>query len=146
MSQRICASWAGVRFNIRLVSSVVIVNSGIVSLNYRNQCTSKNRNNSLITQFKSCFTSCCDEERQDKSTSNSNVRLRIAAETDLKDKVVLITGASVGIGKATAWRFAELGSKLILISRREEKLEELKSEILSEYPNTKIFTSKRLKP
>ena len=43
---------------------------------------------------------------------------------DLKDKIVLITGASAGIGKACAYEFAKAGAKLILISRRVEKLNE----------------------
>ncbi|MDT0676418.1 SDR family oxidoreductase [Autumnicola musiva] len=41
----------------------------------------------------------------------------------------LITGASSGIGKATARIFAEEGFNLILCGRRKEKLEELKSEL-----------------
>lgn len=43
-----------------------------------------------------------------------------------KDKVVVITGASSGIGKEAAIEFASKGAKLAIISRRKEKLEELK--------------------
>lgn len=46
-------------------------------------------------------------------------------------KIVMITGASSGIGKAIALRYAEKSYDLILIARRKEKLEELKEEILS---------------
>jgi short-subunit dehydrogenase len=44
---------------------------------------------------------------------------------DFKDKVVLITGASSGIGRETAIQFAKKGSNLILVARRKEKLEQL---------------------
>jgi len=48
---------------------------------------------------------------------------------ELKDKVVIITGASSGIGKATAWEFAREKAIVILASRKEEKLQELAEEI-----------------
>lgn len=44
-------------------------------------------------------------------------------------KIALITGATSGIGKATAVKLAENGYNLILCGRRAEKLEELKSEL-----------------
>lgn len=47
----------------------------------------------------------------------------------LKNKRVLITGASSGIGKAMALLLAEKGCELFLIARRKEKLEEVANEI-----------------
>lgn len=45
-----------------------------------------------------------------------------------KDKVVVVTGASSGIGREIALEFAEEGAKVIAVARRAEKLEELKNE------------------
>jgi NAD(P)-dependent dehydrogenase (short-subunit alcohol dehydrogenase family) len=43
----------------------------------------------------------------------------------LREKVVLITGASSGIGRATALRLAGHGSKLVLAARNKEALDEV---------------------
>mgnify|MGYP001165595259 FL=1 len=43
----------------------------------------------------------------------------------MKNKIVVITGASSGIGWATAESFSKHGAKLILCGRRKEKLKEL---------------------
>lgn len=48
---------------------------------------------------------------------------------DLKDKIVLITGASAGIGKACAEKFAAAGTRLILAARRVERLEKISGEL-----------------
>ena len=48
---------------------------------------------------------------------------------DLKNKVILITGASSGIGAATAVACAEAGMRVSLIARRSDKLQKLAAEI-----------------
>ena len=50
----------------------------------------------------------------------------------LKDKIILITGASAGIGKATAIKSAEQGAKLILCARRIDRLKELAEQLQTE--------------
>ncbi|MEQ9593149.1 MAG: SDR family NAD(P)-dependent oxidoreductase [Cyclobacteriaceae bacterium] len=49
--------------------------------------------------------------------------------TDTKEKVVWITGASSGIGKAMAFEWVRLGYKVVLSARRKELLEEIALEI-----------------
>ncbi|MAY21975.1 MAG: NAD(P)-dependent oxidoreductase [Flavobacteriaceae bacterium] len=53
---------------------------------------------------------------------------------DLQNKTALITGATSGIGKATATLFAEKGAQLILCGRRQDRLGKL-SEALSQKTN-----------
>jgi len=48
---------------------------------------------------------------------------------DFKNKVVLITGASSGIGKQTAIEFAKLGSNIILVARTKNKLEQVENQL-----------------
>lgn len=43
----------------------------------------------------------------------------------IQNKVVIITGASSGLGEATAKRLAASGAKLMLAARREDRLKEL---------------------
>jgi NADP-dependent 3-hydroxy acid dehydrogenase YdfG len=47
----------------------------------------------------------------------------------IKDKVVVITGASSGIGEATALLLAERGAKVVLGARRPDRLEALAARI-----------------
>lgn len=51
----------------------------------------------------------------------------------LKNKIVFITGASSGIGRATAHQFAEQGARLLLCARRIDKLNELAEALKAEF-------------
>ncbi|MFU2081577.1 SDR family oxidoreductase [Gallibacterium anatis] len=48
---------------------------------------------------------------------------------NLKDKVVIITGASSGIGEATAYKLVQEGAKIVLAARREDKLKAIADNI-----------------
>ena len=50
-------------------------------------------------------------------------------EGNVSGKIVLITGASSGIGKVSALRLAEAGGHVLLVARSAEKLEETAAEI-----------------
>ncbi|HEY1854647.1 MAG TPA: SDR family oxidoreductase [Solirubrobacterales bacterium] len=49
----------------------------------------------------------------------------------VRGKIVLITGASSGIGKATAVKVADAGATVLLVARSVEKLEETREEIIA---------------
>ncbi len=53
--------------------------------------------------------------------------------TSLKNKIVLITGATSGIGLSSAKLFAKNGAKLIIAARRKDRLAELTKELKSKY-------------
>jgi len=54
------------------------------------------------------------------------------------EKYIVITGASSGIGYATAQAFAKRGKNLILVARRENKLEEVKKELETSFVGIKV--------
>ncbi|KXB08699.1 short-chain dehydrogenase [candidate division MSBL1 archaeon SCGC-AAA382M17] len=47
----------------------------------------------------------------------------------MRDKVIIITGASSGIGKACTYVFSEQGAKITIAARNEEKLKEIESDL-----------------
>lgn len=50
-------------------------------------------------------------------------------EQDFLQKVVLVTGASSGIGRATALRFGRAGAAVALVGRNRERLEDVRAQL-----------------
>ena len=65
---------------------------------------------------------------------------------NFNDKVILITGASTGIGKAMAKLLAKENYSLALIARRGELLDELAEQIKTNNSNIKTFVCDVVKP
>src|SRR6266852_777317 len=53
------------------------------------------------------------------------IRRTVFASDALKDMVVVVTGATGGIGRAIAWLFARLGAHVVLVGRNQTKLDAL---------------------
>ena len=64
----------------------------------------------------------------------------------LSDKVVLITGASSGIGRAVALRVAATGAVTICVARTVDKLEELQKEIVAAGGRAHIYPTDLSEP
>ncbi|MBR9845389.1 MAG: SDR family oxidoreductase [Algicola sp.] len=64
----------------------------------------------------------------------------------MKNKVVIITGASSGIGEATALKLSKNGAKVVLTARREEKLKALRDKIKSNGGDALVVTGDVTKP
>ncbi|HAG15070.1 MAG TPA: NAD(P)-dependent oxidoreductase, partial [Bacteroidales bacterium] len=50
------------------------------------------------------------------------------------NKIVLISGATAGIGEALAWKFAENNYNLILTGRRKDRLEKIERALIGKFP------------
>lgn len=59
---------------------------------------------------------------------------------DLESKVIIITGAGMGLGLATAKELASKGANLVLVDYNEKSLADAKAEISKDFPNVKIIT------
>jgi serine 3-dehydrogenase len=53
--------------------------------------------------------------------------------TSLRDKIVLITGASSGIGRSCARAFARQGARVLMAARRLDRLEKLAADLKAEF-------------
>ncbi len=63
------------------------------------------------------------------NTTKTIPTAQIIAGRPLADRVAVVTGASSGIGAATAERFAELGAKVALVARRGARLDALEDRL-----------------
>jgi serine 3-dehydrogenase len=64
----------------------------------------------------------------------------------LKNKIVLVAGASSGIGRATAVAFAREGARVIASARRESRLRELQDELAKEGYTIAIYPADAADP
>lgn len=48
---------------------------------------------------------------------------------EFRDKVIVITGATGGVGRATAWEFAKQGAKVVLLAREQTQLDATTKEV-----------------
>ncbi len=64
--------------------------------------------------------------------------MTVSYQSELDEQVAIVTGASSGIGKATADSLASLGATVILAARRESELKELAKNIESEGGNALV--------
>lgn len=64
-----------------------------------------------------------------------------SAMPNLKERVVIVTGASSGIGRATAQQFAKRGAHLVLVARREARLNELAEEIAPQAASVMVIVA-----
>ena len=61
---------------------------------------------------------------------------------DFKDRIVVITGAATGLGRQMTLAFSQLGATTVIMSRRLEKLENVKKEVEKLNPNAKCLPLK----
>ncbi|KAI0056299.1 NAD-P-binding protein [Artomyces pyxidatus] len=57
-----------------------------------------------------------------------------------KGQVVLVTGASRGIGLETALQYARAGAALVLVARKQETLDDSRNAILAALPGAQVLT------
>ena len=75
------------------------------------------------------FISRVDDETRNLKLETRNSKLETPTLKPLADKVVMITGASSGIGRGLAVELARRGAKIGLVARRAEVIEEVVGEV-----------------
>jgi NAD(P)-dependent dehydrogenase (short-subunit alcohol dehydrogenase family) len=62
----------------------------------------------------------------------------ISDKTTMRDKVVLVTGANSGIGRAASLALAKMGATVVMVARNKERGEAARSEIIRESQNSSV--------
>ena len=61
-------------------------------------------------------------------------------KTTMKDKVVMVTGANSGIGRAASLALAKMGATVVMVARNKERGDAAKSEIIRESQNNSVIS------
>ena len=77
-------------------------------------------------------------ERARISPSHGTMVKEYKITQDLTGKVALITGASSGVGKVSAYELAKAGCHVIMCNRNKEKTDPIIADIIATTGNTKI--------
>jgi retinol dehydrogenase-12 len=64
--------------------------------------------------------------------------MRYKLKMEKQEKIVLITGATEGVGKATATQLAAKGFKIVMMVRNKAKAEQTRKEILEKVPGASV--------
>src|SRR3989441_11393708 len=59
-------------------------------------------------------------------------------QSAMKDKVVVVTGANSGVGRATSLELAKMGARVVMVARNREKGEAAMSEIKKASKNDSV--------
>src|SRR5882672_1961437 len=62
----------------------------------------------------------------------------VSDRTTMKNKVVMITGANSGIGKAASLALAKMGATIVMVARNKERGEAARAEIIKESQNNSV--------
>jgi len=62
----------------------------------------------------------------------------VSDTTTMKDKVVMVTGANSGIGKAASLALAKMGATVIMVARNKERGEAARSDIIGKSRNNSV--------
>src|SRR5690349_15691841 len=62
----------------------------------------------------------------------------VSDATSMRDKVVMVTGANSGIGKAASLALAKMGATIVMVSRNKERGEAARSQIMRESRNNSV--------
>ncbi|HNC32052.1 MAG TPA: SDR family NAD(P)-dependent oxidoreductase, partial [Cyclobacteriaceae bacterium] len=54
-------------------------------------------------------------------------------------KLIVVTGATKGIGRAIAERFAQEDFDVVICARKSDELEKLKADFGAKYPSSKVY-------
>src|SRR5690242_1962016 len=95
------------------------------------RCHARDRRTSQLKELS------CSSERPGRTVSQrpptSNRRAPVVVpkrgQISMSHRVVVVTGASAGVGRATAHAFGRLGCKVALIARNAERLDKAADEV-----------------